>query len=57
MTHRSQTSGIIAGTVALLFFILGLYIASFHEIWVDEAHHWLLAKESGSVSELLYNLQ
>jgi hypothetical protein len=30
---------------------------SFHEIWLDEAHHWLLARDSASLSDLLSNMQ
>ncbi|HTL81743.1 MAG TPA: hypothetical protein VL651_08560 [Bacteroidia bacterium] len=26
-----------------------------HEIWLDEAHHWCLARDSSSLSELIYN--
>jgi hypothetical protein len=26
-----------------------------HEVWLDEAHHWLLARDSTSVSNLFYN--
>src|SRR5688572_21418326 len=28
-----------------------------HEIWLDEAHHWLLAKDSDSFGELFRNMQ
>src|SRR5262245_18036789 len=26
-----------------------------HEIWLDEAHHWLLARDSHSISNLFFN--
>lgn len=26
-----------------------------HEIWLDEAHHWLLARDSANLQELIYN--
>jgi hypothetical protein len=26
-----------------------------HEIWLDEAHHWLLARDSNSIGELIHN--
>ncbi len=38
-----------------LFFIVSFVGIINHEIWLDEAHHWLLARESSSLNELLYN--
>jgi hypothetical protein len=26
-----------------------------HEVWLDEAHHWLIARDSSSISELIHN--
>ena len=43
------------------FFILLLYMTTSlllilnHEIWKDEAHHWLLAKDSDSIINLIQN--
>ncbi len=46
------------------YYILGLillyFISSFigilnHEIWLDESHHWLLARDSNSLSNLIIN--
>jgi hypothetical protein len=28
-----------------------------HEIWLDEAHHWLLARDSASIMELITNMK
>jgi hypothetical protein len=28
-----------------------------HELWMDEAHHWLIARESTSVVNLFYNMR
>ncbi|HMK06067.1 MAG TPA: hypothetical protein VK476_00970, partial [Flavobacterium sp.] len=40
-----------------LYFIVGFIGICHHELWLDEAHHWLLARDSNSVSELLQNTQ
>ncbi len=39
----------------LLFFIISLIGINFHEIWLDESHHWLLARDSYSLSNLILN--
>jgi hypothetical protein len=41
--------------LALIYFIVGLSGMFHHELWLDESHHWLLARDSGSFSELLEN--
>ena len=38
-----------------LYFILGFIGILHHELWLDEAHHWLLARDSGSLMELIEN--
>lgn len=38
-----------------IFFCLGLFGILHHEIWLDEAHHFLLGRDSNSISELAYN--
>lgn len=43
--------------LASLYFIAEFIGICHHELWLDEAHHWLLARESGSVWELLQNTQ
>lgn len=42
-------------TLALLYFAVSLIGILHHELWLDEAHHWLLARDSHSVSELIAN--
>lgn len=39
----------------LVYFAFCFYGLLFHEIWLDEAHHFLLAKQSNSVTELISN--
>ena len=39
----------------LVFFIISLIGINFHEIWLDESHHWLLARDSESLSNLIIN--
>lgn len=41
--------------LTLLFFILSLIGVLYHEIWLDEAQHYLLARDSKSISDLIYN--
>jgi hypothetical protein len=50
MMKQWQISGI-----TFLYFILCVIGIIYHELWLDEAHHILLAKQSNSVSELIYN--
>src|ERR1051325_7144692 len=44
-----------ACALTLLYFALSLVGIWHHEFFIDEAHHWLLARDSGSVSELVAN--
>ncbi len=39
--------------LSFLYFIVGLAGISNHELWLDEAHHWLLARDSSSIIELI----
>jgi len=41
--------------VALLFFIISLCGILNHELWLDEAHHYLLARDSSSLYNLFIN--
>lgn len=41
--------------LGLLYFFVGYLGICHHELWLDEAHHWLLARDSQSVAELLAN--
>lgn len=46
---------LFAASLALLYFLIGCIGIRFHEIWSDEAHHFLLARDSGSIGELYHN--
>lgn len=50
----NKTQYYIFGLTAI-YFIISLVGILHHEIWLDEAHHWLLARDSSSFSELVYN--
>ena len=39
----------------LLFIILGYIGILHHEIWLDEAHHFVLARDSKTISDLYFN--
>lgn len=41
--------------LTLLYFTLSLIGMLHHELWLDEAHHWLLARDSNSFIELIEN--
>lgn len=41
--------------LTLLFFALSLWGISNHELWLDEAHHYLLARDSITIPSLLLN--
>jgi len=41
--------------LAAAYFCLALTGVLHHELWLDEAHHWLLARDSGNLSELWAN--
>ncbi len=41
--------------ITVLFFALSLWGITRHELWLDEAHHYLLARDSSSLSNLFTN--
>ena len=41
--------------LTLLYFAISLVGILHHEFFIDEAHHWLLARDSNSISELIQN--
>lgn len=41
--------------VLIAYFLLSFIGILHHEIWLDEAHHFLLARDSGSIAELYDN--
>lgn len=41
--------------LSLLFFAVSYIGILHHELWLDEAHHWLLARDSNSIYELVQN--
>lgn len=52
MTKKKITTSIF---FSLLFLLFGLTGICHHELWQDEAHHFLLGRDSISISDLLYN--
>ena len=51
----SKTSNNYYLFLITLYFILSLIGILYHEIWLDEGHHWLLARESTSLVDLIHN--
>lgn len=41
--------------ILILYSILLFTGITYHEMWMDESHHWLVARESGSLQELMHN--
>jgi hypothetical protein len=41
--------------LTFIFFCCGIFGILHHELWLDEAHHFLLARDSNSIAELAYN--
>ncbi len=39
----------------IIFFCLSFIGVLHHELWLDESHHWLLARDSKSLSDLITN--
>ena len=50
--NKISSGNIATSVVTTLFAGISLVGILFHEIWLDEAHHWLLARDSASLSEL-----
>jgi len=42
-------------SLTLLYFIVSYIGILHHEFFIDEAHHWLLARDSGSIADLVKN--
>ncbi|MEP0262722.1 hypothetical protein [Dokdonia sp.] len=57
MTNLStwQNSNYTVYAMTVFFFLLSLWGISNHELWLDEAHHYLLARDSSSVQDLINN--
>ena len=54
INHTSYTISIkTLSSLLFVFFGLSLLGAYHHELWLDEAHHWLLARDSTSIGDLI----
>ena len=51
----TKTHKILITGATLLFFVLSFIGVQHHELWLDEAHHWLLARDSHSFTEVYQN--
>jgi hypothetical protein len=53
---KADRYGTVTNIAVLTIFTLACLTGVLrHEIWLDEAHHWLLARDSHSVSNLFFN--
>lgn len=50
-----STNTVFVYGITLLFFALAFIGVYHHELWLDEAHHWLLARDSNTFLELIKN--
>ncbi|MEA1928653.1 MAG: hypothetical protein U9N73_10640, partial [Candidatus Auribacterota bacterium] len=51
----NKNHAITAIILAALFFSLCLFAILHHEMWRDELHSWLIARDSDSLTELFFN--
>lgn len=42
-------------SLVFIFFVLSLIGITYHELWLDESHSWLLGRDSSSLSNLITN--
>src|SRR5689334_12623345 len=43
--------------ILICFSVLSVVGVLNHEVWLDEAHHWLFARDSDSIQELWSNMR
>jgi hypothetical protein len=55
MDHSTASTWRFALFITLIFAAVGVFGIMHHEMWLDEAHHFLLARDSSSFSEMAYN--
>ncbi|MBA2610421.1 MAG: hypothetical protein H0U95_00525 [Bacteroidetes bacterium] len=55
ISQKQTNTFLFCAVVAFLHFIIGIIGILNHEIWLDEAHHFLLAKDSSGLIDLYRN--
>lgn len=55
MTGITNKPAWLIALITLIYFTAGLIGAVHHEVWLDEAHHFLLARDSTSIADLGHN--
>lgn len=55
--EKRQISIWTACGITATWLVIALFVMSKHEIWLDEAQHWLLARDSHSLGELFTNMR
>ena len=53
--NRTISKNTVVCVVVILFASVSLMGILFHEIWMDEAHHWLLSRDSSNLNDLWEN--
>ena len=57
LLHMIKTQRFFKIAIFLLFLSVALSGILRHELWADEAHHWLLARDSKSIGDLIHNMR
>lgn len=55
--NNKQTSTLAALGITGVWLLVALFVMSRHEIWLDEAQHWLLARDSDSLGDMFQNMR
>lgn len=55
--QTKSTSLLLCVAVTAVWLVIAIFGMSKHELWLDEAQHWLLAKDSASMGEMFCNMR
>jgi hypothetical protein len=52
---QNKSNVYFAFFLSIAFLLLSLFFVSYHELWLDESYHYLLARDSKSFTDLIHN--
>lgn len=55
--EKKRASTLTALGITGVWLLVALFVISKHEIWLDEAQHWLLARDSHSLTDMFRNMR